>query len=77
EGLPKMAWLQAIEGRRFKRPHPWREQRIQSKRVSAVHGTAFRLFSRTLHCGIANPCPDPIYSSQLTKDGTAEAITMS
>src|ERR1700731_521918 len=38
EGLPKVAWLQAIERRRFKRPRPRFENRVGLAGCLLVHG---------------------------------------
>src|SRR5208337_851962 len=42
EGFLKMAWLQSIEGRRFKRPCPWRKQGVFRERIVVIHDAAFQ-----------------------------------
>src|ERR1700736_247887 len=48
EGLPKVAWLQAIERRRLKRPRPRFEKRVHLAAVLLVHGGVVQFLRR---CG--------------------------
>src|ERR1019366_693506 len=46
EGWPIIAWLQAVERRRFKWPRPCREKRVSREGIVFIHGTAIQFLRR-------------------------------